>query len=62
MITAILGNVLKALVIDKAQNLMADQVIKAVDDHLDDKQKKILDDAISSDGNHEFNSLKDLLK
>ena len=62
MIPALLANILKTLVIDKAQSLVADQVMKAVDDNLDDNQKKILDDAISTDGSHEFNSLKDLLK
>lgn len=62
MIAAILGNVLRALVVDKAQTLVADQVMSVIDDQLDDKQKKILDEAISTDGSHEFNSLKDLLK
>ena len=62
MIAAILGNVLRALVVDKAQTLVADQVMSVIDDQLDDKQKKILDEAISTDGSHEFNSFKDLLK
>ncbi len=62
MLPAILMNVIKALVMDKAQTLVADQAKKAIEDVLDGDAKKELDKIINEDVSHKFKSLSDMLK
>ena len=62
MLPAILMNVIKALVMDKAQTLVADQAKKAIEDVLDGDAKKELDKIINEDVSLKFKSLSDMLK
>ena len=40
---ALLINIIKSMVVDKAQDLGVDHVQKAIDDNLSDNQKKLMD-------------------
>ena len=40
---ALLINIIQSLVVDKAQSLAVEHVTKAIDDNLNDTQKKMLD-------------------
>ena len=57
---ALLINVLKSLVMDKAQNLAVEHVTKAIDDNLDDDQKQLLDFVVEEMPDNSFKSIKDL--
>lgn len=57
----ILLGILKSLVIDKATNMVAENVERAVAD-LGEEAKKEIDKAVSEDASHAFNDLKGFLK
>ena len=57
---ALLINILKSLVMDKAQNLAVEHVTKAIDDNLDDDQKQLLDFVVEEMPDNSFKSIKDL--
>ena len=54
-------NIIKSLVLDKAQNLAIEHVTKAIDDNLDDVQKALLDAAIEEMPENTFKNIKELL-
>jgi len=45
---------------DKAQNLAVEHVTKAIDDNLNDTQKKLLDYVVEEMPDNSFKSIKDL--
>ena len=57
---ALLLNVLQSLVVDKAQSLAVEHVQKAIDDNLNDNQKKLLDAVVEEMPDNPFKSVKDL--
>ena len=57
---ALLINILQSLVVDKAQDLAMQHVQKAVDDNLNDTQKKMLDYVVEEMPDNSFKSFKDL--
>jgi len=57
---ALLINILKSLVMDKAQNLAVEHVTKAIDDNLNDDQKHLLDFIVEEMPDNSFKSIKDL--
>ena len=61
MVLPMVANMLKGLMLDKAQTLAKEHIEKAIDEHFYDDAKKELDKAIQADGRHEKNSLKELL-
>ena len=54
-------NIIKSLVLDKAQDLAIEHVTKAIDDNLDDVQKALLDAAIEEMPENTFKNIKELL-
>jgi|TARA_R110000803_G_scaffold113317_1_gene181667 hypothetical protein len=54
-------NIIKSLVLDKAQDLAIEHVTKAIDDNLDDTQKALLDAAIEEMPENTFKNIKELL-
>ena len=60
MIPALLINILQSLVVDKAQDLAMQHVQKAIDDNLNDTQKKMLDYVVEEMPDNSFKSFKDL--
>ena len=61
MLEAMLLNVIKGLVMDKAQDLATDHVQKAIDDNLSDDQKVALDAVVDAMPDNSFKSVKELL-
>ena len=57
---ALLINIIQRLVVDKAQNLAVEHVQKAIDDNLNDTQKKMLDYVVEEMPENSFKSIKDL--
>ena len=57
---ALLINILQSLVVDKAQDLAMQHVQKAIDDNLNDTQKKMLDYVVEEMPENSFKSIKDL--
>ena len=57
---ALLINIIQSLVVDKAQNLAVEHVQKAIDDNLNDTQKKMLDYVVEEMPENSFKSIKDL--
>jgi|TARA_R110000744_G_scaffold249237_1_gene365517 hypothetical protein len=57
---ALLINILQSLVVDKAQDLAMQHVQKAIDDNLNDTQKKMLDYVVEEMPDNSFKSFKDL--
>ena len=57
---ALLLNVLQSLVVDKAQSLAVEHVQKAIDDNLNDNQKKLLDAVVEEMPDNPFKSMKEL--
>ena len=53
-------NVIKGLVIDKAQDLATDHVQKAIDDNLSDDQKAALDAVVDAMPENSFKNVKEL--
>ena len=60
MLEAMLLNVIKGLVMDKAQDLATDHVQKAIDDNLSDDQKVALDAVVDAMPDNSFKSVKEL--
>jgi hypothetical protein len=56
-----IGNMLLGLMLDKAQTAGKKEIMKMVDEHLDDDVKKMLDGGISDDASHAFGSLTEML-
>ena len=54
-------NIIKSLILDKAQDLAVEHVTKAIDDNLDDTQKALLDAAIEEMPDNTFKNIKELL-
>jgi hypothetical protein len=54
-------NIIKSLILDKAQDLAVEHVTKAIDDNLDDTQKALLDAAIEEMPENTFKNIKELL-
>ena len=57
---ALLINIIQSLIVDKAQNLAVEHVTKAIDDNLNDTQKKMLDYVVEEMPDNSFKSIKDL--
>ena len=57
---ALLINIIQSLVVDKAQSLAVELVTKAIDDNLNDNQKKLLDAVVEEMPDNSFKSIKDL--
>ena len=57
---ALLINIIQSLVMDKAQNLAVEHVTKAIDENLNDNQKKLLDCVVEEMPDNAFKSIKDL--
>ena len=57
---ALLINVIQSLVVDKAQDLAEEHVQKAIDDNLNDNQKKLLDAVVEEMPDNPFKSMKEL--
>ena len=57
---ALLINIIQSLVVDKAQSLAVEHVTKAIDDNLNDTQKKMLDYVVEEMPDNSFKSIKDL--
>ena len=57
---ALLINIIQSLVVDKAQSLAVEHVTKAIDDNLNDNQKKLLDCVVEEMPDNSFKSIKDL--
>ena len=57
---ALLINILQSLVVNKAQDLAMQHVQKAIDDNLNDTQKKMLDYVVEEMPDNSFKSFKDL--
>jgi len=53
-------NVIKGLVMDKAQDLATDHVQKAIDDNLSDDQKVALDAVVDAMPDNSFKNVKEL--
>jgi len=53
-------NVIKGLVMDKAQDLATDHVQKAIDDNLSDDQKIALDAVVDAMPDNSFKNVKEL--
>ena len=60
MIEAMLLNVIKGLVMDKAQSLASDHVDAMIDEHLDDDAKHALDAVVDAMPENSFKSVKEL--
>ena len=48
------------MVVDKAQDLAVEHVQKAIDDNLNDNQKKLLDAVVEEMADNPFKSMKEL--
>ena len=59
---ALLINIIKSMVVDKAQDLAVavEHVQKAIDDNLNDNQKKLLDAVVEEMPDNPFKSIKEL--
>ena len=57
---ALLINIIKSMVVDKAQTLAVEHVQKAIDDNLNDNQKKLLDAVVEEMPDNPFKSMKEL--
>ena len=57
---ALLINIIKSMVVDKAQDLAEEHVQKAIDDNLNDNQKKLLDAVVEEMPDNPFKSMKEL--
>ena len=55
---ALLINIIKSLIMDKAQNLAVEHVTKAIDDNLSDNQKVLLDAVVEEMPDNSFKSIK----
>ncbi len=60
MLEAMLLNVIKGLVMDKAQDLATDHVQKAIDENLSDDQKVALDAVVDAMPDNSFKNVKEL--
>lgn len=60
MVTA-LASVLQSLVMSAAQNLIAEQVLEAINDNLGDDEKKALDVAVHLMSDNKADNLAELL-
>ena len=58
---ALLLNMIKSLVIDKAQSLAQEHVQEAIDNNLSDDQKHVLDAVVDAMPDNGFKSVKDFL-
>tara|TARA_B110000285_G_scaffold137390_1_gene153935 strand:- start:189 stop:374 length:186 start_codon:yes stop_codon:yes gene_type:complete len=54
-------NIIKGLILDKAQNLAMEHVTKVIDENLDDAQKALLDAVVEEMPENTFKSMKELL-
>ena len=54
---ALLINIIQSLVVDKAQSLAVEHVTKAIDDNLNDNQKKLLDAVVEEMPDNSFKSI-----
>jgi len=61
MMQIFLINIIKSLILDKAQNLAMEHVTKAIDDNLDDAQKALLDAVVEEMPENTFKNMKELL-
>lgn len=61
MIPSLLLNVIKTLVIDKAQSLAIEHVKDAISSNLNEQQQELLDEIINEDKAHSFNNLSDFI-
>ena len=61
MLPTLLLNVLKSLIIDKAQSLAVEHVKSALSQTLNPDDMASLDKAIDEDKSHSFNNLSDFL-
>ena len=57
---ALLISIIQSLVVDKAQSLAVEHVTKAIDDNLNENQKKLLDAVVEEMPDNSFKSIKDL--
>ena len=57
---ALLINIIQSLVMDKAQSLAVEHVTKAIDDNLNDNQKKLLDAVVEEMPDNPFKSIREL--
>ena len=58
---AVLANVLQTLVISPAQNLVAQQVMEAIDNNMGEDEKKALDTAVNLMTENKATNLQELL-
>ena len=58
---AVLANVLQTLVISTAQNLVAQQVMEAIDNNMGEDEKKALDTAVNLMTENKATNLQELL-
>ena len=56
----LLIKIIQSLVLDKAQSLAVEHVRKAIDDNLNDNQKKLLDYIVEEMPDNSFKSIKEL--
>ena len=59
-LAGMLFNVVAGLVVDKAQDLAVEHLQKAIDDNLNDNQKKLLDAVVEEMPDNPFKSMKEL--
>jgi len=57
---ALLIKIIQSLILDKAQSLAVEHVRKAIDDNLNDNQKKLLDYVVEEMPDNSFKSIKEL--
>ena len=57
---ALLIKIIQSLILDKAQSLAVEHVRKAIDDNLNDNQKKLLDYVVEEMPDNSFKSIKQL--
>jgi hypothetical protein len=62
MLEAMLINVIKGLVMDRAQSLAGDHVEAMMDKHLSGDQKKAVDLVVEKMPDNNFSSIRDFLK
>ena len=58
---AVLANVLQTLVISTAQNLVAQQVMEAIDNNMGEDEKKALDTAVNLMTENKATNIQELL-
>ena len=62
MSPSVILNVLKSLVIDKAQTLAAEHVTKAIEDNLTEGQREMLDTVVEKMEDNNFKSFSEMFK